>query len=346
MTENNHHHFQTSIPTWWWSFIYEGRYLKKLTNCDCVKISASRSLIDVPLVSAPSLTLLTAHQHFNQLEILEAPRLPKDGAYKKYKNSFQTRYSFAWYLHIMLSTAHTKNGKLNILRSISIKTIPKIVLLIQQSLAHAVKLLCSWLHGHSNSPIEKEHPQGTANTTDSATSSPARLYPQCMSRASVQDKEWTCSLRRSARHQAWQKQAPQPSSLAALHQHWWKESVLTWPLQPLQTNPRIILWCKTSAATYFTACTQRQRSTTIPPAPNSQPCACLKVPCEELNAEDDGCPLWARLFPAAEEACWWLLSSQTAECNAHTTDSCLHSCVFDSDWQCFGTLTSSTNMFH
>lgn len=57
-------------------------YLKKLTNCACVKMktNASRSLTDVPLVSAPSLTLLTAHKHFYQPEVLEALRLPKDGS--------------------------------------------------------------------------------------------------------------------------------------------------------------------------------------------------------------------------------------------------------------------------
>ena len=59
------------------------------------------------------------------------------------------------------------------------------------------------------------------------TSSSTRIFPECPSRQSVQDWEWTCSLRRQDRNQACQKQADWSPSPGALHQHWWNETVFT-----------------------------------------------------------------------------------------------------------------------
>lgn len=70
----------------------------------------------MPLVSAPSLTLLTAHKHFYQFEILEALRLPKDVNVNVVSKRDIVLPDV--YIDITVFIAQTKHGKLNILKSI------------------------------------------------------------------------------------------------------------------------------------------------------------------------------------------------------------------------------------
>lgn len=105
-TEKNQHQFWLSISTGWWSFICEGIYCKKLIVTMLKKRAkkARGSVTDIHLANAPSLTLLTAHKHFHQFEILEALRLPKDATCKC---SFWTKYNFARCLTLCY-TLHTQ----------------------------------------------------------------------------------------------------------------------------------------------------------------------------------------------------------------------------------------------
>lgn len=69
------------------------RHCKKLTVTVLKgEKKVRRPVTDVPLANAPSLTLLTAHKHFHQFEILEALHLPIDA---KCKCSFWIKYNFA-----------------------------------------------------------------------------------------------------------------------------------------------------------------------------------------------------------------------------------------------------------